>query len=222
MKKLMILTAAFLFATQISKAQTEKGDQTLGVNVLYTLQKSNNFDINPTDNTSSTITNYKYTNFSVGPNYSYFIADKLDLGASLSYTSQTQNNSDNVEPSTQHNKTYGGTIFIRKYFMYHDKVGFRVGPEIGYFAGTQKSTIPIDEPVYNQNTSSKEYTAGFNLDLVYYPAKNIGLSASIASLQYAHTKDNNHNQGHDSSDNLYADFINNGLGFSIFYVFGNK
>ncbi|SDT20110.1 hypothetical protein SAMN05216490_2721 [Mucilaginibacter mallensis] len=221
MKKLMILIAAFLFAMQISKAQTEKGDQNLGVNLGYTLQKSNTFNINPGDNTSSTVNN-KYNSFSAGPDYSYFIADKLDIGASLSYTTASVNNMDGADISTQSSKSYSATIFIRKYFMYHDKIGFRMGPQIGYFGGTQKQTYSQQPAPYNENTTSNGYTAGFNLDFVYYPAKNIGLSATIANLEYAHTKDNNHSLGHGDSDNLNLDFINNGLNLSVFYVFGNK
>jgi len=221
MKKLMIFIAAFLFAMQISKAQTEKGDQNLGVNLGYTYQQSNNVDVNPVVSPPS-ITNYKFTNFSSGPNYSYFIADKLDIGAALSYTSGSQNSKDGADVSTQSSKNYSATIFIRKYFMYHDKIGFRMGPQIGYFGGTQKLTYSQQPAAYNQNTTSNGYTAGFNLDFVYYPAKNIGLSATIANLQYAHTKDNNHNMGDGNSDNLNLDFINNGLNLSVFYVFGNK
>jgi len=221
MRKLMILTAAFLFAVQISKAQTEKGDQTLGINLGFTAQQVTNTNTNPVVYPVSNTT-YQYRNFSAGPNYSYFIGDKLDLGAALSYGTSSATNTDGVDVTKQNMKNYSAAIFIRKYFMYHDKIGFRMGPQFGYTGGSNKLTYSQQPAADNQNSTSNGYSAAFRLDFVYYPAKNIGLSATIANLEYDHTKDNNHNMGTGKTDNLNLDFINNGLNLSVFYVFGNK
>ena len=40
MKKILVLIPAFLLAFQISKAQTEKGSQTIGIDLQFTHQKT--------------------------------------------------------------------------------------------------------------------------------------------------------------------------------------
>src|ERR1700744_2289180 len=90
MKKAFFLFAALLLASVVSHAQTEKGNQTLGFNFQYSYNNNGGINISPFDN-SVTNTSNKYTVFSVAPLYSYFIADKLDLGATLSLGQTTYN-----------------------------------------------------------------------------------------------------------------------------------
>src|ERR1700704_3382185 len=90
MKKALILFAVLLFSAVVSHAQTEKGNQTLGLNLGFSYAKGSGVSINPFDGSSSN-TGYKTTTFTVGPAYSYFLADKLDLGVSLSYGTSTSN-----------------------------------------------------------------------------------------------------------------------------------
>ena len=84
MKKSIFLIAVFLLAAVMSQAQTEKGTQTLGLNAYFEYSKTNVVNINPYDNSVNSQNN-KSTGFNIGPVYSYFIADKLDIGGSLSY-----------------------------------------------------------------------------------------------------------------------------------------
>src|ERR1700761_8407616 len=130
MKKLIIIITAILFSYQISKAQTEKGSQTLGISTSLNLHNESDVTMNQADNTTS-LSKSKITGFSIGPDYSYFIADKLDLGASLSYSSMNYNNGANY-PNNYDTKNYSGIIFLRKYFLYQNKLGFRAGPYVGY------------------------------------------------------------------------------------------
>jgi hypothetical protein len=223
MKKLLILTSVCLLAYQASHAQTEKGDQTLGVNLGFGYSKSNEFDINSSDGSTGT-SNGKTTSFNIGPNYSYFIADKLDLGTSLQYNSAVTNSTPDIfnDLMKQVNRYYGASVYLRKYFMYSDKIGIRTGPYVAYYRQDTQNNYNDVNAISDYNSKSDNYEAGVNLDLVYYPSKCLGISASLANLQYIHSKTNNGTQGHSSNDDVNFSYINNGLGFSVFYVFGAK
>ena len=62
------------------------------------------------------------------------------------------------------------------------------------------------------------------MSLVYYPAKKLGLAATLANLSYNHSKikDSDHNSQIGSANNVNFNIINNGLLLSVFYVFGSK
>lgn len=229
MKKFLILIAAFLCAYQFSNAQTEKGSQTLGVNLGVGYNQYSDHSIN-TYNTPIINTN-KITTFSIGPNYSYFIADKLDLGANLSYQYLINNSSYNNSgfspngPQKQTNSSYGATLYLRKYFLYANKIGFRTGPYITYANNDQKSTWDVADAANNSKSTSHNYTAGANLDLVYYPSTHLGVSATLANLAYNHyTQKNTYTAVSDTNtgNSVNLSFINSGLTFGVFYVFDNK
>jgi len=57
MKRSLILIPAFLFLVQISKAQTEKGSQTLGVNLSYEYYNQSGVNISTPDNSLTTQSN---------------------------------------------------------------------------------------------------------------------------------------------------------------------
>jgi len=220
MKNLIILITVILFSYQITYAQTEKGSHTLGLGVGFSLHNENDFVIDQASNTTS-LNKSKYTSFSIGPSYSYFIADKLDLGASLNYSSMNYNNGADYYPNKYNTKNYSGTIFLRKYFLYQDKLGFRAGPYVSYQYNDQKYTYSPGSGGNNSDNKSTDYQGGFDLDLVYYPSKHIGIAATIANLEYDHFKVNQGSQGHQSGDNVNFYFVNN-LALSVFYAFGSR
>jgi hypothetical protein len=219
MKKILFLIAAFLLAAVVSQAQTEKGTQTLGLNLGFGYNKTSGVNINPYDN-SSTDAGSKNTSFNIGPAYSYFIADKLDLGASLSYGqsnftyANTQNN-----PQKLTSYAFISSVYLRKYIMFGGQFGLRAGPYLGFEKGDNKIGYVGTNAIYSEDSKLTEYSAGARLELVYYPSKKLGFAASIASMNYDHTKFDNGAAGHTSSDNLSAAFINNSLAISVFYVF---
>jgi len=222
MKKSIFLIAAFVLAAVISHAQTEKGSQTLGLNLGFNYNKTNGVNINPYDN-SSTPAGSKSTSFNIGPSYSYFIADKLDLGASLSYgqSNRTYANTP-IYPEKQSSYAFISSVYLRKYYMFGDKLGLRAGPYLGYVIANNKSIYLGSNALYNVNSKQTEYSAGARLEFVYYPSKKLGLAAYIASVDYDHTKFDNGNSGHTSSDNVDLSLINKGLTLSVFYSFGSK
>ena len=228
MKKVSILITVFLFAFLNSKAQTEKGAQTLGLNIGFSYDNSNNFTIYPTANSTSTL-NTKTGSYNIGPTYSYFIADKLEIGGALSYSAskltyvaESYATTNDNYPTKEITNNFSGEVFIRKYFMYKNMIGFRTGGYLGYSNGNQTNTYTPTYAAYNYNSKTTYYSGGANLDLVYYPSKKIGVAATIANLEYYHYNANNTTQGHDNGDNVTFSFINNALSFSVFYVFGNK
>lgn len=216
MKKFLVLIPAFLLAFQISKAQTEKGSQTLGIDVQFMHQKSSQNVIQPGANPYDS--DFKITNFSIGPTYSYFIADKLDIGAVLSYSYNKQNDQNTSYSNTQLSHQYGAEIFLRKYFMFGDKLGLRTGPYLGYFRYDFKFTGSGTA----NNNKTDNYVAGANMALVYYPVKKLGLSATLANLSYNHSKQKDDTGQIGSGDNVNFNLINDGLLLSVFYVFGGK
>jgi hypothetical protein len=228
MKKILILTSVFLFAFLASKAQTEKGTQTLGLNMGFSYENSNDFTIYPASTTTSTL-NTKTGQYNIGPTYSYFIADKLEIGGELSYSaskltyvSENYVTTNDNYPTKEIGNTFSGELFIRKYFMYKNTIGLRTEGYLGYSHGNETNTYTPTYAAYNYDSKTTYYSGGANLDLVYYPSKKIGVSATIANLEYYHYNANNTTQGHDNGDNVTFSFINNALSFSVFYVFGGK
>jgi hypothetical protein len=216
MKKILVLIPAFLLVFQISKAQTEKGSQTLGIDVQFTHQKSTQSIIVPAANPYNS--DFKATNFSIGPNYSYFIADKLDIGVNLNYSYISQDNQDPSYSSSQNSHQYGANLFLRKYFMFSDKLGLRAGPYLGYTRYDFKS---VNAGNVTKNKSDN-YFAGANMALVYYPVKKLGVSATLASLSYQHSKLKDDTGQIGSGNNVFFNLVNDGLSLSVFYVFGGK
>ena len=229
MKKFLIAIAVFLSAYQLSNAQTQKGTQTLGLNLSFSYNNSNNYTIDIANNNAVSTLDTKTTSFAIGPSYSYFIQNNLELGGSLSYaTSSTTNTTGDLATTNDNYATnqasdnVSASLFIRRYFMYKNVIGFRTGGYIGYSGGTSKDTYTPTDASYNYNNTTTYYSAGANLDLVYYPSKKLGIAATLANLEYYHYNADNHSQGHDNGDNLTFSLVNNGLTLSVFYVFGAK
>jgi len=223
MNKFLILFAALLCAYQLSCAQTEKGNQTLGLNMglQYTQNSDNSFN-----NTNFPgAGNYKSTNVTLGPLYSYFIADKLDLGATFTLSSYTNSTTyPNVAGTNKsHNNSYDALIYLRKYFLYANKIGIRTGPEIGYIWANQGYQYIPATNNYNTSSSGHAYLVGARLEAVYYPSKHLGVSALLANLNFQHGNNksiNDTNVDKSTSNSVSFDLINNGLSLSLFYVFG--
>jgi outer membrane protein assembly factor BamA len=222
MKKILVLIPAFLLAFQISKAQTEKGSQTLGLNLQFSHQQSTT-NVDGSSGIGSYNINDKSTTYSVGPTYSYFVADKLDLGvnASFSYTKfDIKYNTPLIQGSNQVTRQYGANVFLRKYFMFTDKLGLRAGPYLGYFHYHNNIINEGTQPSGPSN--SDNYIVGGNADFVFYPAKRLGFSATLANLNYVHSVQKDGSKKVGDGDNVNLNFINNGLALSVFYVFGGK
>lgn len=220
MKKNLILAAVFLLAAKLATAQTDKGTQNLGLNLSFG-HESENLNVQDFSGIYQPATE-KTTQLSVGPNYSYFIADKLDIGANFTYSHFSAQDPPNYDPQNQHQNTYNGEVFLRKYFMCSDKFGFRAGPYAGYGKTNSYYSYSQSGSVTLNNSSSQSYYGGLSLGMVYYPLKHLGVSALLANAEYTHSKGNDSSSGKSTSNEFYLSAITQNVGVSVFYVFGNK
>ena len=208
-KHIVAFILCFIAFKNVS-AQTERGSQNLGASFgIFTSKQT-------TDGADYTT---KGTGYSISPNYSFFIADKLDIGTSLGfYRSVTK--IENYSPYNIQltNRELSATVFIRKYFLYGNKIGIRTGPFLTYTHYKTQATSNNSD--YNTLYKSNYYRGGVNLDFVYYPAANIGLAANIGDISYVHQKGELTNApGPTNSNTFNLRFMDN-LSLSIFYVFG--
>lgn len=211
MYKKLLLVAVSVITIQAAKAQTEKGSQSLGV--TFGISTGSTKQNNLINNNIVDHNNVKQKNYSISPDYSYFIADKLDIGVGLGYGySNAKYNSDN-DVHEQTAKSFSGTVALRKYFLFDNKIGIRTGPFLTYEKIKSNYTYTTNTNDYN----SDYYAGGINLDFVYYPAKNIGLAANLGNVRYAHQKFKGDTQGTNNAFNL--GFTDN-LSLSVYYVFG--
>lgn len=210
--------AALIATAQFAKAQTEKGNQTLGVNLQFSHASATSSYIDPSTNAIS-VQDQKSNIFYIGPIYSYFIANNLDLGASVQYSSNRNTTGVLAGEQKQTNEGFGGTVFLRKYFMYQNKVGLRFGPYASY-GHTNFRYTQANNPLYDQKTSSNNYGGGVNAELLFYPTKQMGVSLSLANVNYNHYSGDSGPTGKSSGDSFNANFVNSGLGLSVFYTFG--
>ncbi|MDB5135516.1 MAG: hypothetical protein JWP37_2119 [Mucilaginibacter sp.] len=219
MKKFAILITSFLLVLQAAQAQTQKGDQNLGVSIgFYTNGGSYNYvNVSPG---SFELTSTKSTGFSANPNYSYFIAKNLDIGASIGFGSETDNSNDHTVNAVSKliYKSYSSSIYLRKYFLYNNKIGIRTGPYLGYQYTNSNAIYTPDNNQANYNTNSHYYHAGLNADFVYYPSHKIGLAVNLGDLSYYHSKYGNQ-QISSGTDGVSLELLNNNLMLSAFYVF---
>lgn len=212
-KKLLLLSFAVV-TIKAAKAQTEKGTQNLGVAFHVSTSTSNTRDLNQLSNSYGDNQKGKQTSYGISPNYSYFIADKLDLSASLGYSHSVQSYDPN--PNGQGKTTfndYSASIALRKYYLFEDKIGIRTGPYISY----DKIRDTYVYPEFKNQNNGDAYSGGIQLDFVYYPSKNIGLAAALANLNYTHQKFGGNTIGDQNAFNLnFVNYIN----LSIYYAFG--
>jgi len=226
MNKFLILMVALVCIFKFSNAQTEKGNQTAGLNLSFS---GSQYDENYFDNSNFATRHdkMKNSNFTLGPLYSYFIADGVDVGASFSlrsYTNSSMPIEENLTGNKNYNKSYDLIVYARKYFLYANKIGVRTGPYIGYNWANQGYGYTDNMPDANTSDSkSHGYEAGATLEAVFFPSKRFGISAMIANLQYEHFTGKTI-QGaaidRTNGNNVSLSFINSGLGLSVFYVFG--
>jgi len=221
MYKKLLLAFVSIIAIQTAKAQTEKGSQMLGASFIISTTSSDIKALNPGNNTYELRIHEKLSYYNIAPTYSYFIADKLDIGVSVGYTHVSQKDDVvDVNGSDFSNKTNGfsGAVYLRKYFLYENKIGIRTGPFFDYeHSNTTQSSYNDPENDNHANT----YTGGVGLDFVYFPVKKLGLSAGIGNLNYSHrTAVAGSNDASKITSNSFNLNFANSLTLSVNYVFG--
>lgn len=223
MTKAITFAIAILLSATVVSAQTQKGSQTLGVSATYYHQDTKQGILNPNTNVYQD-QNMKTTIFGIAPGYSYFIADNVDIGTVLSYSyNKSSYESPSSNSNSQSGRSYGASLFLRKYFLYQGKLGIRTGPYFHYGWGDGRNDFGA-APSGENKTTNRGYAAGANVDLVYFPTKSFGVTASLADASYAHstTKYENNSLRRDKNDVVNLSLINNGLTLGVIYVFGQR
>jgi hypothetical protein len=226
-KKIILMLLALSCAATTLKAQTEKGSQLLGGGLGVSQGKSTNEYGSGVGYNSYSYTN-KTTSFSIGPNYSYFVAKNLDLGGSVGYTYQNSKFTDNVNqtntPDNVKIQSLSVSVYLRKYFLYDNKIGIRTGPYATFQRNTTTnslSTIPAGSYIpYYESQKGNSAGGGLALDFVYFPYKKLGLAASMGSLSYNHYDSSNDQDGYKTRSNSVNLSVFSGVNFSVFYAFG--
>lgn len=219
MKKIAISITIFLLALQAASAQTQKGNQNLGISLGFYSSNSNYNYLN-IDPSASQYINTKTTGFSAYPNYSYFIANNLDIGASIGFGHETDRSSEQISGSSteQAFKSYFGSIYLRKYYLYNNKIGIRTGPYLSYQYYNSNVVFTPDNNQSSSKYNGHNYQGGISADFVFYPSSKIGLAANLGNLYYSHTAWSNLSQN-SSSKAFNLQLLNNNLTLSAFYVF---
>ena len=221
MKKTLLVIAVLFLTTLISQAQTEKGGQTLGLNFGFTYSKGNAVMTDPNSG-GYYKGNNQITNFNIGPTYSYFIADKTDIGGYFSYSS-INSTSPYFYPNGEVKSSghaYSGGIFLRKYFMFDDKIGVRTGPYLYYTRNNSGITYSQPYSISNGSNVGETGGIGMQLDLVYYPVKNLGVTAHLADLGFFHYTSRNSAYNSSSGNSVDFNLISSALSLSVVYAFG--
>lgn len=218
MKKAFLLIAVLFLTSLISYAQTEKGSQTIGLNLGFSYSKGNTVLTDPNSGGYYKGTN-QTTNFNIGPTYSYFIADKIDLGGYFSYSlsSSTGPYAPGAETKSS-GHAYAGGVFLRKYFMFGNKIGALTGPYLYYTRNN--SGITYSQPYTISNGSSFGETGGIGMQfgLVYYPLKNLGVTTHLANLDFSHYTNHNNADNSSSGNSVNLNLITSGFSLSIVYA----
>lgn len=204
MKNTLFCLLLIFAVTEAGLAQTEKGTQYLGIGLSagITTDRSTGFD----DRTVRDV------GFSISPGYSYFIADGWELrGAFGVGMSKRRTKSDDVvRKSNSH--SLAPLIGIRRHLMVSEKLGFAAGPYVFYAYG--KNEYPdSDHSIFEQ------FETGIDLQIEYFPMKNVGLSAGLLGMSYARAS----YKGTDRESFKTSGFsagLTNQLNLRVFYVIG--
>jgi hypothetical protein len=223
MNKKLIILALALSGTFALKAQTQKGKQLIGGNFAINTSKGTFKNSIPTNNPAYNVSYTSKSNlFGIGPAYSYFVANGLDLGVSASYTKNAStyvylNSFQPPQTADYDSKGFSVGAYLRKYFLYAEKVGVRTGPFVQYDYAKQNMTYTPDN-LNNQVQKSNSIGGGLGLDLVFFPSKKLGFASTIGRLAYTHNQ-TDLISGATNTDSFTLSGFSSGLTLSAFYCF---
>jgi long-subunit fatty acid transport protein len=223
MNKFLSLLIVLFISSLAAQAQTQKGNQLLGGLLSFSTGKGTTTQYDPSGNGAATVSSNKISSFGIGPSYSYFVADNLDLGVNAGYSTAKQTSDfkslgNDIDKQTGYNYA----VYLRKYFLFDNKVGFRVGPYVSYQHMKSARDYQLTESD-NEESLEKIFNAGIGLDFVYFPTRRIGLAASLGNLSYerVHYIQSSDNQINEEQKNHAVGFnLASGVALSVYYSFG--
>ncbi len=171
MKKLILSIVAFAAASFSSFAQTEQGKFIVGGTASYQSTKSDADNAEPAEN------------FSLVPNFGYFVSDNFALGTGLGYTYSKANFS---SPSGQ-NEAIVVRPFGRYYMGLADQFKFFGQLSIPMAFGTTKSTDANGDVITKTGTST---TVGVAVSpgFAFFPTRKVGIEFALNGISYERFK----------------------------------
>ncbi|GEM_PF-2541383 len=212
MKTIYMCWFIVAIAANISNAQTSKGTRYLGLTLEVGAGRA--------ERDGTYASKYKGFSFAATPQFSYFIADKWELGAGLgcSFSQTKYFDADDNSIGKGHTSEINPMLFVRHHLMLSEKVGFRTGPFASY--SYEKLRYPDDAP-YNEDEDIKELSAGLNLGIEFFPVKRLGIVANLADISYNYTKTTGSPAVSGKTNKINASLTNQ-LILSVFYILGKK
>lgn len=195
-------------ASSAAFAQTEKGTQNVGVSFAIQNSDSKNTSF---DGATTTTDKVKFNVYNATVNYSYFIADKLDIAVFTGYGFQENSRKNDLSAYTQKFTSLFAGVQLRKYILFNDKIGIRTGPSFQY--SRDRQTLNLDEESDNVTTTNS-YTGRVGLDFAFYPTKHLGITSNVANISYSHSKSKGYTTG---SSNTFSANLVNYLNLGFFY-----
>lgn len=197
MKKI-IFAFAFLMTGSLVQAQIDQGTKRLGGNFIYNVQNNE-----PSGLSSS--------NYNLGPQLGYFLADGLEAIAGFGFTGSKSDNGGGFETKSN---GFALNIGIRKYKMIEDNFGIYGGVGFGISSNKTENINP-GPPVLTTTTENSGMNSGLNAGLTFWPTEHWGLTAGFGVLNYSTTKTKGTSV---ESSNLRFGLMN-GMSFSLSYYF---
>jgi hypothetical protein len=201
--KIILFCLLLTFAvTGVGLAQTEKGTQYLGLGLSARTKTEKS--------TGSTNETVRQSSFGITPNYSYFIADRWELrgGIGIGLSKSRSKGDEYLSKST----SYGlaPQIAVRRHLMVSDKLGFATGPYVFY-------AFDKDDYQNSDKTTTEQFQTGIDLQIEYFPTKNLGVSAGLLGISYSTIKFTEADQERFKSSSFSAGLTNQ-LNLRVFYV----
>ncbi len=209
MKKIVSGILLLLSVTITLRAQTAKGTRYIGgaMGLMYNKVRG------------SYEPDTKNLFFSLAPQYSRFFADEWEAGGYLGYIYRKyeyESNSYSDLRDDFNSNGFSSGIFLRKYLMLSEKVGFRTGP----YADFSYSWVDYGDG-QDENNYVKDVEAGIDLGIVFFPVKNLGLSANLAQISYSYNN-NKSSRDHYFRNKTFDAGLTSQLNLSVFYILGKK
>lgn len=182
MKTKLFIMVALCATAFAANAQTEKGKSLIGGSFNF-------FTANAEQGTST----LKQNEFSIGPNYGYFVSKNLAIGLNVSYrysknsTAYTQLTAVNgsyintIITQTQKQNTTNIGPFIRYYVDITEKFKFfgQFNASVGF--GKAENIITNITPSINKSTA---YSANITPSFAFFPTKKIAVELGFGLLSY--------------------------------------
>jgi hypothetical protein len=206
----------------------------LGGVVGYSRNSQNQSPLNQPANSTNNVN----TNWSILPNFGYFVSETSSLGIGIGYSkysSTAKSTSQStfipgqlVSMFTQESVYNQDQFTIRPYYRMHKVIasGFVIFAELNAFYGFGNNDQTINLSIINpgsQSVSNNKFTEsintwgiGLNPGLLFFPSEKWGIDISVGLLGYSEVIGERSNLN--SSLNLLTSFSNLSLGLKYYLV----